>query len=194
MLFYMAPATGNRITDPQRIRALAHPLRIDLLELLGQGEATATQCSAATGESVASCSFHLRMLAKYDFIEPGERRGREKPWRLVTRGRTITPDWDDPASVTAVQEFAALDIEREAQHLLAWIDRVTDEPTEWVDASTLSTSSVWATVDELDELSRTIESLTDRLKGRWEDPATRPPGARPVRLFAATSVDAPHQP
>lgn len=187
----MTLPTSNRISDPQRIRALAHPLRIDLLDLLGEGEATATQCAEATGESVASCSFHLRTLAKYGYIEPGERRGREKPWRLAGRDRTIAPDWDDPTSVRAVQEFAAFDVEREAQRIVDWIGRTGDVPKEWVVATTISQSSSWATVDELAEISRTIEALFEPLRGRWEDPSLRPEGSRPVRLFAATSIDEP---
>ena len=92
---------GVPVTDPHRIRALAHPLRLALLELLGDGPATATECAASTGDSVASCSFHLRMLAKYGWIEPAERRGREKPWQLVTQGRDLRPETDNPESMRA---------------------------------------------------------------------------------------------
>ena len=72
--------------DPKALRALAHPLRWQLLDLLGSEEtATATRCAEVLGESVASCSYHLGMLAKYGYIEevPG-RTGREKPWRLAS--------------------------------------------------------------------------------------------------------------
>ena len=52
------------------MRALAHPLRIELIEQLTfRGPLTATQCAALVGESPSSCSFHLRMLAKYGFVE-----------------------------------------------------------------------------------------------------------------------------
>src|SRR5690606_31380155 len=78
------------ISDPGRIRALAHPLRLELLDHLRDvGEATATECAAQVGESVASCSFHLRMLAKYGFLERAERRGKEKPWRVVGEGSSL---------------------------------------------------------------------------------------------------------
>ena len=53
-------------SDPATMRALAHPLRLDLLDLLGDGPLTATQCAEATGESVASCAYHLGTLAKYE--------------------------------------------------------------------------------------------------------------------------------
>ncbi|WP_165368076.1 ArsR/SmtB family transcription factor, partial [Phytoactinopolyspora endophytica] len=96
-----------RITDPQRLRALAHPVRNELLDALRvEGEATATRCAELVGQSVASCSFHLRMLAKYGFIERGEQRGRDRPWRLVTRAMQTSPDYDDPASIQAATEVA----------------------------------------------------------------------------------------
>jgi DNA-binding transcriptional ArsR family regulator len=183
------PSQPSPISDPQRIRALAHPVRIELLELLGDEEATATRCAEVTGESVASCSFHLRTLAKYGFIERAEQRGKEKPWRLVDRSRTITPDWDDPASIRAVQEFASLDVEREARRLLRWVREADQLPREWTEATTMLSASVWATHDELAELSRTISALGDRFRGRRDDPSTRPAGARKVRIFAATTVD-----
>jgi hypothetical protein len=76
----------ERTPDPKALRALAHPARWQLVDLLGsEGTATATRCAEVLGESVASCSYHLRMLAKYGYIEeaPG-RAGKEKPWRLAS--------------------------------------------------------------------------------------------------------------
>lgn len=73
------------ITDPKAIRALAHPLRLDLLDLLvALGPTTAAQCGRILEVSQASCSFHLRQLAKYGFVEdagPGSDR-RERQWRM----------------------------------------------------------------------------------------------------------------
>src|ERR1044072_1335256 len=82
----MAEETRH-ITDPKALRAMAHPLRWQLLEILaGEGTATATQCAQETGESVANCSYHLNLLAKYDYVEKAEGgQGREKPWRLVSQ-------------------------------------------------------------------------------------------------------------
>ena len=91
---------ATHISDPARIRALAHPLRLELLDhLRDAGEATATECAAQVGESVASCSFHLRMLAKYGFLERAERRGKEKPWRIAREAANLNsrPDPDVPS-------------------------------------------------------------------------------------------------
>src|SRR6478735_6747999 len=120
-------------SDPERMRALAHPLRLRLLSLLDdEGEATATRCAEVTGESVASCSFHLRMLAKYGFVEPAERRGREKPWRAVGQGRTTRFDPDVPGSLVAAGEVAALQLDELARAVEALTDRFAgrwDDPS-----------------------------------------------------------------
>ncbi|WP_166351731.1 ArsR/SmtB family transcription factor [Phytoactinopolyspora limicola] len=183
---------GNeaQITDPQRLRALAHPLRNQLLDVLRiEGAATATRCAELTGESVASCSFHLRMLAKYGFIEHAEPQGRERPWRVVHRSFTATADFDDPGSVNALEQVAYLAIEQAAQHVRDWISRSRDEPREWIEASTIATSTFWATSDELAEVSQALGELTDRFRDRLDNPAARPDGARLVRFVGATSVD-----
>lgn len=177
------------VTDPQRIRALAHPLRIELLDILGSvPEATATECAERTGESVASCSFHLRMLAKYGYVEPAEPRGREKPWRLVSRSRSVSADWSDPASVAAAGEFALLMIDQEAERLRSWIRQAKDEPREWSEGAAITRSMVWLTRDELTELSKAMNGLADRFRDR-DDPTLRPAGARLVRMFGATTVE-----
>ena len=186
-----------RITDPARIRALAHPVRLELLDhLRDHGEATATECAAAVGESVASCSFHLRMLEKYGFIERAERRGREKPWRIPETGAGIDarPDAAVPGSMHALQELASLTVAREADRVTRYIAGAADEPDEWVQATTITTSAFWATAEELAELSAEVQRLTERFSGRGSDPAARPDGARLARLFATVHPDAESTP
>lgn len=67
------------------LRGLAHPIRLQLLTLLAdEGALTSTRASALMGETVANCSFHLRQLAKYGFVEATEGDDRRHhPWRLV---------------------------------------------------------------------------------------------------------------
>ena len=71
----------RKLTDPRAMRAVAHPVRIALLEVLGtDGPLTATQAGEHIGESPTTCSFHLRQLAKYGFIEEvGRRRRTQAP-------------------------------------------------------------------------------------------------------------------
>lgn len=189
------PPEPGVATDPASIRALAHPLRLRILALLDdEGEVTATRCAGVTGESVASCSFHLRMLAKYGYVEAAERRGKERPWRTVGRGRQTRFDPDVPESLPAASAVADLVLGQEAARVRAWLAGAAAEDPRWLLASTLSSSSFYATREELDALAREVEALTDRFAGRWEDPALRPEGARPARLFAVVNADPPPDP
>ena len=91
---------GPRLVDDVRaLRALAHPVRLALIEhLLIDGPLTATEASELVGESPSSCSFHLRQLAKYGFVEEtGEGTGRRRPWRITRIGLDVDPHAADPA-------------------------------------------------------------------------------------------------
>jgi DNA-binding transcriptional ArsR family regulator len=77
----------KRLSDPQELRALAHPLRLRLLtELAARRHGTASELAAAVGEPANRVSFHLRLLARYGFLEEAPehaRDRRERCWRLV---------------------------------------------------------------------------------------------------------------
>src|ERR1700736_5177120 len=74
-----------QLTDPRALRAVAHPVRLQLVGLLRrEGPLTATQAAERLRQSPASCSFHLRQLAKHGLVEEaGGGRGRERPWRAT---------------------------------------------------------------------------------------------------------------
>lgn len=182
--------TSERITDPERIRALAHPVRLALLDHLGDvDEATATECAEAIGESPASCSFHLRTLEKYGFIERAAARGREKPWRVVSAGIDMRPDPEIPGSLHALQAVAMLGLESEFLRAREYFAHADAEPDEWLQASTFTRSTFWATAEELAELSRDLQQITDRFSGRHTDPSKRPAGARYARMMAIANPD-----
>ncbi|WP_203336216.1 winged helix-turn-helix domain-containing protein [Nocardioides limicola] len=177
-------------STPEQMRALTHPLRLQILELMGdEGDLTATRCAELTGESVASCSYHLRQLAKYGFVERVDTAsGKERPWRAV-RHFSVRPDLEVPGALPAAQAFGDLWVTRVFDRIRDWMAHVDGDDPEWLLASTQTSSRVWATREELDELSRGLEKLTEHLQGRWEDPAKRPPGSRPVNLFASAWAD-----
>src|SRR5215469_9817326 len=103
------------VRDPRMMRALAHPLRVALIEAISQADTrtlTATEASELLGESPANCAFHLRTLAKYGFVEEaGGGRGRERPWKTANRHITISTKQDDPRAATAAGALS-----------LAWLD------------------------------------------------------------------------
>src|SRR6202046_5824535 len=78
----------RKLTDARTMRALTHPVRVAMLEALTLGGAmTATELGEQIGESPTTCSFHLRQLAKYGWVEEaGGGKGRSRPWRLTSSG------------------------------------------------------------------------------------------------------------
>jgi DNA-binding transcriptional ArsR family regulator len=176
------------LTDPQAIRALAHPLRLDLIELLGQGPMTAAECARALGGTQANCSFHLRQLAKYGFVaeaEAGPDR-RERRWRLVDHEQTWTSD--DPELTGVLDQVF---IRREGTRLLDWTMRAPTEPAEWRRVAMLGGATLPLTPDELADirsrLSEVVEHLVATYGDRIGDRSTWPEGSRPVRLLMAAT-------
>ncbi len=108
------------LTDPRAIRALAHPIRLELLAALGAGPLTATQCAERVGESPQSCSYHLRTLARHGFVEPAERgNGKERPWQKVARGLHWSGSGDADASRALSGTFLARDFRLLQEYLAA---------------------------------------------------------------------------
>lgn len=108
------------IDDPRAMRALAHPVRLDLLTALGDGPLTATECAERVGESPQSCSYHLRTLAKYGFIERAEAgNGKERPWQKLAGGLQWTGTDDTGAARALASTFLARDFRLLEQYLAA---------------------------------------------------------------------------
>lgn len=178
------------ITDPESIRALAHPLRLELMDHLSHvDEATATQCADKTGESVASCSFHLRMLAKYGYIEPAERRGREKPWRLIRGTRDMRPSPDVPGSLAAITELATMVILTEVERIRRFLALAHNEDPAWIDAITITGTDVWLTLEEGIEMTRQLQEIATKYLDRNTDASQRPDGARRMNIFSVLNPE-----
>ena len=172
------------LTDPKAMRALAHPVRMALLELLSvAGTLTATQASEALGESPANCAFHLRTLAKYGFVaEAGGGKGRERPWRSVPLRIRVNNSQDDPKAEIAANSLAGAWRERwfeRARQALGQGSATTDE---WREARQATRSLKFLTPEELEELGEQVQQIFQRFAERI-DPAERPKGSLPVELL-----------
>jgi DNA-binding MarR family transcriptional regulator len=169
-----------RITDPRAMRALAHPLRLDLIEALTVlGPATAAACARHLGSTQALCSFHLRQLAKYGFVEQsdsGDRR--ERPWRLTD----IEQSWPNEE---AAEQLDRVFLQREADKMLGWVDRSKAEPTNWQKAAFAGGATLPVTAEELDDIATQLRAVLEPYVERLTDHTKRPAGARPVRIMLA---------
>jgi DNA-binding MarR family transcriptional regulator len=182
---------ARRTPDPLALRALAHPLRWKLIDLVGSEQsATATRCAEVLGESVASCSYHLGILAKYGYIElvPDQPGGREKPWQLTTYEQDLSTEGLDEAGTLAAQAATEAFLDHELARIKDRLRRQDLEPAEWREASHLLGSTTYVTADELLQIKNELVEIADRYADRLADPARRPAGAREARILTVTSV------
>ncbi|MFC6018713.1 ArsR/SmtB family transcription factor [Plantactinospora solaniradicis] len=176
------------ISDPQVMRALAHPARLGIMEhLTSTGAAvTATECAEIVGLSPSAVSYHLRELAKFGLVEQAPSRGdaRERLWRTsvgswgVEAGQDASPEARD-AEATLIEVYAARDLQR----VRDWVRRSRDEPKEWYDAATISGPVLMLTAEELTALNEAVRELTKPYRRR--DRVDPPEGARPVMIHYA---------
>lgn len=182
----MAARRTIQLTDPRALRALAHPTRMELMGLLRRdGALTATQAGEQMGESAASCSFHLRQLAKYGLVEEaGGGRGRERPWRATA----ISTEWaargPDEETDAAGALLSRVVVERYLRSAIEWLERRGSEDPDWVEAATISDALVYMTAAELRELDEKVRALLEPYLRRLEDEEPPAPGARPVSVIA----------
>lgn len=85
------------LDKPEQLKALGHPLRVRVLEMLGQeGDWQLTNRELAQGLGVdpGHLHFHVRMLLKSGLIELAdtEGKGREKPYRAVAKTFRVSPE------------------------------------------------------------------------------------------------------
>jgi DNA-binding transcriptional ArsR family regulator len=151
----------RRLTSATELRALSHPTRISLLELLDEaGPLTATEAGERIGESPASASFHLRTLAKYGYVEEAEGgKGRQRPWRVVPVSGRIEGDELDAEAKLAAGAFLELVRERDLDRLKAWDSTRSFYPKEWRAAAQEMRLTMHLTAAELAELTAGIEAL-----------------------------------
>ena len=89
---------GNVLTveRPEQLKALGHPLRIKVLQVLGEkGEAlTNRELAARLGVDPGHLHFHVRMLHRAGLIELASGgRGREKPYKSVAPHLLVAPEF-----------------------------------------------------------------------------------------------------
>lgn len=184
------------LTDPRALRAYAHPTRMTLAGLLRrEGPFTATRAAELTGESVASCSYHLRILAKYGLVEEADPDGpgREKPWR-ATADFTNWPGYsEDPVVAEAADALTLAVAENHFHRLTKALEARHELPREWQEAEHFSDVTLYLTPEELNGLAARMDALLAEYTDRGSDPSLRPEGARRVPFLQIAYV-APQTP
>jgi DNA-binding transcriptional ArsR family regulator len=180
-------ASYRRLSDPRELQALAHPVRLGIMELLTVGgPLTATELADRLDETPANCSWHLRKLAEHSFVEEaGGGIGRQRPWQVRSTGLA----WDDvdatPSELRAGRALEEMLLQRQVTRFqLARAQLVDDGRREWAEAATSTQTVSWLTAEELDTLNLEIRELLGKYADRSTDPTQRPAGSWLCELVA----------
>ncbi|MFC6085517.1 helix-turn-helix domain-containing protein [Sphaerisporangium aureirubrum] len=176
---------SKRVGDPRAMRALAHPARLAILKRLQlEGPATATECAVVAGISPSAGSYHLRMLAKYGFVEDAPPRGdgRERVWRSPHRGFTLEePDEQTPELAEAKNMLSRVVMDSMAEDVRRYLDSSVRESREWRQAATLNQMTLRANAEELADLGRRVTEILEPYLARTRTPEQAPPDARVIQ-------------
>ena len=185
--------TGQRwrlIDDPVAIRALAHPLRHELMSIIARlGRATTADAARELSISHGLASHHLRQLAKYGFVEQVKGKDhRERPWRLVATSYNWSKATATAEGSTAVDVLEQVFAEQALEAFLDWQQRRKNWPQAWQKHTGLGVSNVYLTQAELAEIADAFDALLMRYINERpiDDVSSRPAGSVPVNftLFA----------
>jgi DNA-binding transcriptional ArsR family regulator len=175
------------VLDAKGLRALAHPVRLQLVGLLRRhGPSTATRLAERLGVNSGTASYHLRQLGAAGFVEEDAERGnaRERWWRSVHR-RT---QFDDPdlaeqepeATLAYLQSAAALHTRRTQRTL----NELQTMPRVWQDSFDMSDWALRLTPEETASLYEELQEVVARYRHDAPDGvAQAPEGAERVALI-----------
>jgi DNA-binding transcriptional ArsR family regulator len=159
-----------RAMSAEHLRALAHPLRLQLLQVLhAEGPATASQLGRRLGESSGATSYHLRALHRAGMVEEAEQRnGRERWWKRSPERlmipNSVPPDASDTERAelqAAHAQIESMFIERDEAALQRWMEVRYDLPLEWQDAQWIGNFRMWATAAEVRSFVESVLALVE---------------------------------
>jgi DNA-binding transcriptional ArsR family regulator len=183
------PVTRRRVTTAAEMRALSHPVRLDLLELLAtHGPLTASEAGLLLDQTPSNMSWHFRKLAEHGFVRQTQGRGRLRPWKIVAESLSWGDDAADPVAASALYDIA---LDREFQGLRRALANAESETHEWRDSMQVYQSKLWLTAEEAAELGRRLGELLNSYRDRSTEPELRPPNARLTALMAWVVPDGP---
>ncbi len=177
--------TLRELTDPSTIRALTHPVRLALLEVLAtEGALTATEAGELIGESPTTCSFHFRQLEKYGFTEVAATGpGRQRRWKIAQVGMNFSDTTDDAELNIAATSLSRLVTDRAIARMQQFQETKSNYPKEWQVVSDSTEFILFVTPKELAELNDEVLALLTRFHSRLTDIDTRPDGSLPVEVL-----------
>jgi DNA-binding transcriptional ArsR family regulator len=184
------PPVRPDMLDPQLVRALAHPLRVQILEVLNEREASPNELMELLGYPLGNVAYHTRVLEKCGCVEEvGTKRRRgavEHYFRAKPRSFVGHQDWRQvPRSVRSEVSGAALGgfVERAVDALEAGkIDDRGDSTLSWMTMA-VDEKGWEAAAAVLREAIGQLEKVADESRARLAQN-----GAEAVPMIAAVTA------
>jgi DNA-binding transcriptional ArsR family regulator len=178
------PLGDLELTDPRAMRALAHPVRLAILEQLQRhGPATATRLAPAVGATPSVTSWHLRHLAGFGLVRDSDAGGdrRQRWWEAAARGFRFEAAGDEESQSAA--RVLSRQLFRQSYDLphkwMAEAEPLLDG--DWLRLGGLANTLVVLSAGELEAIENAIEQVLAPYVTR--DAADRPADGRAVRLM-----------
>lgn len=171
--------TPRVLSDIEALKALAHPLRQQMLNRLQRrGSATSADLAVEFDVDRGAASYHLRQLERFGFIEEdsGRSAGRRRYWRAVPQDMRLPDTRADTEEAAVAYEIGRQWLERSERDLHAYLsDR--DAYGEFAGAAQHSYGGTALTAEELAQFS---EEYIAFLKRWHREPA---PGRRHITVL-----------
>jgi len=180
---------SRRVENPRSMRALAHPARLAIVDVLRTGdELTATQCAELTGLSPSATAYHLKFLERYGFVEPAPLRvdRRERPWRAPQRRTQVALDGSTAAGASAAAAVVAFYIEATRDVAVRFAQAGAAESEDWGNG-VVANADLWLTPEEFRRVARELDAVLEPYRQRAS--RNRPERSRRVRVM---NVVVPH--
>ena len=165
--------------DAASLKALAHPLRVQIMRLLDVREQmSVTSLAAELGETTGAVSYHLRQLARHGLVEEGdaetaeEREGRRsvgrrrRLWRMAVdeihmSGTAFLTDEDTrEAAGFLLREFES----SRSRRLAHWLATSATWPEEWRKAASDMDGTLRLSPAQTRALADELKAVVDRYR------------------------------
>ncbi|YCK38423.1 helix-turn-helix domain-containing protein [Actinomadura sp. ATCC 39365] len=190
------PSESVVVLDAKGLRALAHPVRVQLVDLLRKhGPSTATRLAERLGVNSGTASYHLRRLGAAGFVAEDTERGnaRERWWRSVHHVTRLSDEElseREPEAVLAYMRSIAALYSLRTQRTL---NELSTMPAEWRRVLDLSSVALRITPEEGRRLSEELAEVIDRYR-RDTPGQPAPEGAARVSLITQLLPELPESP
>jgi DNA-binding transcriptional ArsR family regulator len=177
----------DNVLEMQAVRALAHPLRIRILDELSMfGPLTASGLGERLAESSGSMSYHLRQLEKHGIVREVEGKGsaRERWWERVPGSISVPEPRDFPPGSAERLATQLVEDEWNRGREAVFHEFVREGESvfgpEWLDVTRFDTINLRLTPEQLHQLVTEIDEVLWRYIGAYK--TTPSPGSRPVQI------------